>query len=256
MFKVMALLKRKAGMTVQQFKDHNEGCHAHLIVKHQTLMIRYIRHYLHAYPYPLDGSVVEAEYDLLTELWFEDELAYERGMALMKAQEARDALSDDEARFTDPTKRSYAFIEHHESELAGHAHIRDNRKDLRSMVLLQRKKGLSLEDFIDHYETVHAHLGVELSETMSRYRRFFLRAAPDPLRGSVSQPAYDVATEVSFATKEDQQHATANMMLPETNAIVEADEATFIDKPTRRFVGVESHESVLPWVDPTRFTTW
>lgn len=256
MFKAMVLLKRKPGLTLQQFIDHYENNHAPLGVKYQTRMVRYIRHYLHPSPYPLDGTIVEAEYDVLTELWFEDKAAYDEGMALMMAPEANAVLNEDEARFLDLTKSRLAYIEEHESEIPGQVGVRDNRKDIRSLVLLQRKPGMTMDEFIDHYETVHAHLGVKHSETLARYRRFFLRPAPYPLDGTVVEPAYDVATEVSFASKEDRDHATANMMKPEVNAIIEADESTFIHKPTRRFMGLESHESVLPWVDPSRFTTW
>ena len=126
----------------------------------------------------------------------------------------------------------------------------------KAMVLLKRRPDLTLQQFIDHYENTHAKLGITLGKTMSRYRRMFLRPAPYPLDGSIVEPGYDVATEVSFASKEDQAQATANMMVPEANAIVEADESTFIHKPTRRFMGVESYESVLPWVDQSRFKTW
>jgi len=249
MFKAMVLLKRKAGLSLEQFIDHYEGSHAPLGVKYQTKMVRYLRHYLHPSPYPLDGTVVEAEYDVLTELWFPDRAAYDEGMALMMAPEANKVLNEDEARFLDLSRSRLAFIEEHESDMPGQTGVRDNTKDLRSIVLLKRKPGLSLEDFIDHYENTHAHLGITLGKTMSRYRRLFLRPAPYPLDGSVVEPEYDVATEVSFVSREDQQKATANMMDIETNAIIEADEATFIHKPTRRFMGVKTHESVLPWVE-------
>ena len=257
MFKAMVLLKRKPGLTLQQFIDHYENNHAPLGVKYQTKMVRYIRHYLHPSPYPLDGTVTEAEYDVLTELWFEDKQAYDEGMALMITGEANSVLSEDETRFLDLTKSRLAYVEEHESALpVGGPAPRDNTGDLRSIVLLKRKPGLTIEEFIDHYENIHAHLGVKYAEVMSRYRRLFLRPAPYPLDGTVVEPAYDVATEVSFASKADQQRATANMMVPEINAIIEADEATFIDKPTRRFMGVESHESVLPWVEPGRYKGW
>lgn len=249
MFKAMVLLKRKAGLSLQDFIDHYEGNHAPLGVKYQTKMVRYLRHYLHPSPYPLDGSVIEAEYDVLTELWFPDRKAYDEGMALMMAPEANRVLNEDEQRFLDLDKSRLAFIEEHESALPGQTAPRDNTQDIRSIVLLKRKPGLSMQDFIDHYENIHADLGISHGKTMSRYRRLFLHPAPYPLDGSVVEPAYDVATEVSFASKADQEQASANMMEPATNAIIEADEATFIHKLTRRFMGVETHESVLPWVD-------
>lgn len=250
MFKAMVLLKRKPGLSLQQFIDHYENNHAPLGVKYQTKMVRYIRHYLHPSPYPLDGSVVEAEYDVLTELWFEDKQAYDEGMALMMAPEANAVLSEDEVRFLDLGKSRLAYIEDHESVLPWMASAPGDRsKDVRSIVLLKRKDGMTLDEFIAYYENNHAPLGVQYSPTLSRYRRMFLRPAPYPLDGTIVEPAYDVATEVSFADRAAQAKGTQLMMVPQTNAIIEADETNFLDKVSRRFVGVETHESVLPWVE-------
>lgn len=254
MFKAMVLLKRKPGLTLQQFIDHYENNHAPLGVQYQKKMVRYIRHFLHPSPYPLDGTVVEAEYDVLTELWFEDKQAYDEGMALMMEPEANKVLSEDEERFLDLSKSRLVFIEEHESRLPWMGDgIRDNSKDIRSIVLLKRRPDLTLDQFIDYYENHHAPLGVKYSPTLSRYRRFFLRPAPYPLDGSIVEPAYDVATEVSFVDKEAQAKASELIGAPDVAPIVEADEDKFIYKPTRRFMGVETHESVLPWVDTSRF---
>jgi EthD domain len=256
MFKLMFLLKRKPGLTMQQFIDHYEGTHAPLAVKLHPSMVRYMRHFLHAVPYPLDGTLQEAEYDVLTEMWFENKAAYDEAMALAAESAVMARIREDEAHLFDMSKFSMSFVEEHESRLPGQTGVRDNRKDVRSMVLLQRKPGLTLDEFIEHYEIVHAPLGVKYSETQSRYRRFYLRPSLMSRSGTMSQPAYDVATEVSFASREDMKHAVGQMKKPEINAIIEADEATFIHKPTRRLVALESHESVLPWVDQARFTTW
>lgn len=254
MFKAIVLLKRKPGLTLQQFIDHYENNHAPLGVKYQTKMVRYLRHFLHPSPYPLDGSVVEAEYDVLTELWFEDRQAYEEGMVLMMEPEANAVLSEDEVRFLDLTKSRLAFVEEHESVLPwmGSAK-RDHSRDIRSIVLLKRRPDLTFDQFVDYYENQHAPLGVKYSPTLSRYRRLFLRPAPYPLDGSIVEAAYDVATEVSFANREDQAKASELISAPDVAPLVEADEDKFIHKPTRRFMGVETHESVLPWVDANRF---
>jgi len=251
MFKAMVLLKRKPGMSMQDFIDHYETRHAPLGVKYQTRMKRYIRHFLHPAPYPLDGVKLEPEYDVLTELWFDDRRSYDEGMALMTAEEANRVLSEDEQRFLDLSKSRLAFIEEHESRLPGNKSP-DARTDARCFVLLKRKQGTTIEQFIDHYENRHQQLGVKYSgEMMSRYRRFFLKPAPYPLDGSIVEPAYDVATEVSFSARKAMAGGSGRMRDPEVNRIIEADEESFVDRSTRRFVFAESHESVLPWVPET-----
>lgn len=117
MFKVLVLLKRKPGLSMEEFIHHYETSHAPLGVKYQTRMKRYVRHYLRPAPYALDGSVVEAEYDVITELWFDDKAAYEEGMALMREPEANQILNADEERFLDLGRSRMVFVEEHESAL-------------------------------------------------------------------------------------------------------------------------------------------
>ena len=117
MFKVLVLLKRKKGMSLDEFINYYETKHSALGVKYQTKMKRYIRHYLKPIPYPLDGSVQEPEYDVLTELWFDDQKAFEDGMALMRAPEANAVLSEDEKNLFDLSKNCLVAVEDHESDL-------------------------------------------------------------------------------------------------------------------------------------------
>lgn len=245
MFKVMVMLKRKPGLSLQDFIDYYENNHAPLGVKYQTKMKRYIRHYLHAAPYPLDGTIVEAEYDVLTEIWFDDRAAFDEGTALMMAPEAQKVLAEDEKRFVDTTKNRTAFIEEHETEFPAKAG--KDEKSIKCYVLLKRKPELTVDEFIDYYENKHAPLGVKYSAVaMSGYKRIFFRPAPYMLDGTVREPAYDVATEVTFANQEDMVLAKNLMTDPEINAIIEADEANFLDRNTRNFMFVKDRESVLP----------
>lgn len=244
MFKAMVLLKRRQGMTLKDFIHCYEATRAPLGVQYQTKMKRYVRHFLHPAPYPLDGVKLESQYDVLTELWFDDRQAYDEGMALMMAEEANRVLSDDAQRLFDISRSRLAFVEEHESELPGNK-VPEARTDKRCFVLLKRKPGSTLGQFIDYYENHHQLLGVKYSgEMMSRYRRYFLKPAPNPSDGSIVEPAYDVATECAFPANGNTQMSND----PGVESIIEADEERFIDRSTRRLVVVESHESVLPWV--------
>lgn len=68
-FKILALLARKPGMSLSDFIEYYDTKHAPLGIKTQTIMTRYMRHYLHPIRYPLTGTEQqEAEYDVVTEI--------------------------------------------------------------------------------------------------------------------------------------------------------------------------------------------
>jgi hypothetical protein len=54
MFTVIGLFKRRAGMTMDQFKHHYENVHAKLGAKCMANIVEYKRRYLYPVPYPLD----------------------------------------------------------------------------------------------------------------------------------------------------------------------------------------------------------
>jgi hypothetical protein len=247
MFKVILLLKRKPGTTMKEFINQYETTHAPLVVSYHFRTKRYIRHFLHPAPYPLDGLKLESEYDVLTEMWFDDRRAYDEGISLMTA----------EKRLFDISKSRVAFVEEYASELLGDK-LPDGRTDDRRFVLLKRNPGITMKQFIDHYEDHHQHLVLEKNgEMMTGYRRLFLSPAPQPLDGSILELAYDVATEVSF--KANTMASSNRKSDPEVVRLLEADEERFVDRSTRRYAFVESHESVLPWVPETahgEFVRW
>jgi len=246
MFKAMVLLKRKPGMTLKEFIDYYETRHAPLGVKYQTKMSRYIRRFLHPLPYPLDGKILEPAYDVLTELHFKDRQTYEEGMQLMLAPEANKVLSEDEKKFLDLPSSRLVFVEDRESKIPG---VQGTPKEnVKAIVLLKRRAGMTMDEFVNYYENNHAPLGVKYGTGMSRYQRHFLRPAPYPLDGSLHEAEYDVATEVSFANAEDAKRAQDAMAAPEANKIVSEDETKVFNLVTRRFVSVEDHESHLPWM--------
>ena len=73
MVKVLALLKRKQGMTLEEFNDYWEHVHAELVVA-TTEFVGGCRRYLLSQVIPggLDSSLPVADYDGCAELWFDD----------------------------------------------------------------------------------------------------------------------------------------------------------------------------------------
>ena len=243
MFKVMALLKRRPDLSLCAFIDHYEHQHALLGVRYLTVADRYMRHYLNPAPYPLDGQIAEPAYDVLTELWFADRGRYYEGMAQLGGPEAGRVIAADEERFLDRARSRLMFVEEHESEMGGRT--ADPDRDLRCCALLKRKPGMTMDEFIDYYETRHARLGGRFVTTMSRYRRLYLRPAPYPLDGSTVEAAYDVVVELSFPDQAALDDAGAWFADTVMRAVLGENEGRFVELESRQFVLMESLESVL-----------
>jgi hypothetical protein len=112
------------------------------------------------------------------------------------------------------------------------------------VVLLKRRRGLSMAEFIDHYEQVHAPLAAQLSVRLRRYERRYLHPAPAFDGGAALEPEYDVITELWYddmdAYLADQAAARDR---PELVAAILADERELFDRPKTRIAFVEAHAS-------------
>ncbi len=102
MIKAMGMMKRKPGLTRDEFIRHYEEQHAPLA---QRLLG--FAHYVRNYPEPAPGAT-EPPFDVISEFWFENEEALARAMAVNASPEAQ-VLRDDEERFMD-TGRTLGFV--------------------------------------------------------------------------------------------------------------------------------------------------
>lgn len=104
MFKLVLLLKRKPGMSPEEFRDYYETRHAVLGARMAPLARRYIRNYLH----PLRSNApagTEPPYDCITELWFDSEDDFRRSGELVAAMtEELAAITADEENLFDRSK--------------------------------------------------------------------------------------------------------------------------------------------------------
>lgn len=113
-------------------------------------------------------------------------------------------------------------------------------------VLLKRKAGLSMADFIEHYESRHAGLGIEHAKYIRYYCRHYLYPGDDPLTGEVHEPEYDVVTEVHFESREAFDANNQLMRQPDVLQTMIEDEEKIFDRSKNRLVFVEDRISVLP----------
>ena len=102
MIKAIALIKRKPGLSQEEFSRHYEEMHAPLALKYFPTIKRYVRNYIITPP-----GVEEPEFDCITEFWFD---------SMAGAQAVTDALGEykteigqvfreDEDKFMDRSSR-------------------------------------------------------------------------------------------------------------------------------------------------------
>ena len=101
---------------------------------------------------------------------------------------------------------------------------------------LSKKAGLSLREFIDHYETKHVPLIFGLAPTPLVYKRRYL-SATGKLTTQGGEVDFDVMTELVFADRAAFEAWMAALAKPEASRLVIADEERFLDRSrTRAYV--------------------
>lgn len=118
MQRVFVLLKRKPGMSFEEFRDRYENGHAKLGEKYfGHLFASYRRNYIPNGTRLLDGTVVENAYDCLTELIFREPDGYQELRRICTDPEVYETLVADESLFLDRTVCTNAVSEPIESDV-------------------------------------------------------------------------------------------------------------------------------------------
>lgn len=113
---------------------------------------------------------------------------------------------------------------------------------IKAVLLLRRKPGMSREDFIAHYDQVHAPLTLQLLPGIAEYRRLFVNPGPSPFGHPDAQLDFDVVTEMTFASQADYDRTMAAMQDEGVARQLGDDQAALFDAsaPNRRFFATES----------------
>jgi len=102
MIKSMMLIKRKPGLSREEFIQHYEEMHAPLALKHFPTFKRYVRNYVIPLP-----DTEELGFDCITEIWFdniEGAMAVTEALGDYKTKIGRIFLNDEE-KFMDRGRR-------------------------------------------------------------------------------------------------------------------------------------------------------
>lgn len=118
MIKIVFNLKRKPGMTREAFierYENRENGHALLAESYIPEASRYFRRYLQPVPDLFTGETVELAYDVITEVWFENQEKLDAALARLSQPEAMAAMAADEDEIFDrPFNRTF-MVEERES---------------------------------------------------------------------------------------------------------------------------------------------
>jgi uncharacterized protein (TIGR02118 family) len=111
MIKVIGLFKRKPGLTPREFRDYYEEVHAPLARRTAPMGDDYRRNYPQLSR--VEGKEIpgDAAYDAVSEVWFQDQAAYDAFAQAMLDPQVRETLVADEARFMDRTQSIIMIVE-------------------------------------------------------------------------------------------------------------------------------------------------
>ncbi|MEO6091489.1 MAG: EthD domain-containing protein [Novosphingobium sp.] len=113
-YKIALLMKRRPDISVEAFRDYYENRHAPLASKYSQGVTRYVRRYLDPQPHPETGPGGELPYDVITELWFDDEATFKRTLAYITTAKMPAEIVEDEKNFLD--RSSFKIVTYTECE--------------------------------------------------------------------------------------------------------------------------------------------
>ncbi|MCK9468952.1 MAG: EthD domain-containing protein [Porticoccaceae bacterium] len=119
MIKMVGMLKRRPGLSVQAFRDYYESTHRKIGEKYLSgYASRYLRRYLTPLANPLTGEADEGEFDVILEIWYPDQAAFDAANAQFTVEEIAREIAEDEERLFDRSRMRFFFVDESESKLA------------------------------------------------------------------------------------------------------------------------------------------
>jgi hypothetical protein len=94
--KLVFLLKRREGMSLEEFRDYYETNHRKLAEQATPDALRYVRRYVTPEPNPITGEPVELPFDVIMELWWPDRAAWDEVQAGIADSDIGKAIYADE----------------------------------------------------------------------------------------------------------------------------------------------------------------
>ena len=223
MYRTIWLVKRKPGLTPQQFREHYETRHRPLGEKLiNGYGLSYERYYLH----PMGSEDAEPIYDAVMQLCFPDRAAYDHcTFAVQNNAETANRLAEDELKFLDREACVHFEAQDSSSSLQP---LPPSSTIFRTVWFARHRPGMSHEQCRVYYENKHRLIGEYLINgyACSYDRHYLHQIAPD-----APEPYYTFVMEMNFPSRASIDQVTANIAAdPALGRLVAEDEARFIDR--------------------------
>ncbi len=112
MVKLICLLKRKPGLSFEEFVKLYETRHQPLVMSFNPNPRRYARRYIKPQENRVYSAGAESPYDVITELWFDNQTHFEQGLGKIATEQAAAAIAkDSEGIFDMPKAHFFTVVE-------------------------------------------------------------------------------------------------------------------------------------------------
>jgi uncharacterized protein (TIGR02118 family) len=111
MFKALAFLTRRSDLSRDAFISYYETHHAPLILQLMPGIRAYRRNYLTAADMILGSAASAPDFDVVTEIYFDDRAAYEAGLRALSDPAVMQRLVADEENLFDRTRMRFVTVE-------------------------------------------------------------------------------------------------------------------------------------------------
>ena len=116
--KTVALLRKRADITHEAFVDYYETRHAPLILSLLPGIVEYRRNFSRFEGAYVNETAAPFDFDVVTEIWFEDRAAYDRAMAVAAQPDIAHRIADDEANLFDRSGTRLFVVDERASVIA------------------------------------------------------------------------------------------------------------------------------------------
>ncbi len=223
MVKAIYFIKRKPGMELAAFREYWLNQHAAIVRKVPSLR-RYVQ------SHTLDSGYRRGEpvYDGVAELWYDDTATMRR---IAGTPESR-AAADDDNNFLDVSNFEFILTEEVVQKQGA-----TQPDALKMVILLNRKPGITPDQFQSHWRGIHGRLGAAVP-AVTRYVQSHVRLSA---YGAGRSPRYDGVAEMWFDNLDAMR---ASGETPEYRA-VRADEPNFLSVAYGRLPFIITREHTI-----------
>jgi uncharacterized protein (TIGR02118 family) len=219
MYKVILLIKRKPGMSVEEFQHYWQHEHGTLVAKCPE-----VRRYVQSCALPQGYRKGELLFDGMGELCFDSAEAF----SAYRKNPASAAVAADADNFVDPSRTVMMVVDVH--VMKDGAIPTDGVK---SIEFVNQREGMPLEAFSSYWRTVHGPLATHIS-AIRRYEQNHVQARAYE---NGKKPAYDGLAVTWFDSTEDMKKTEAT---PEY-AATRTDEPNFLREGHLPFIITREH---------------